>query len=285
MSQHRIRVVLPLIGLTCAALLAAPSVGAAPRAPMVDTQTPRSAKPLVASKAKTLVFSDEFNGSTLDRGKWTARDWPRSGTVPPDTWKYDPANVAPNGAGNLEIKVRNPAANTYTGGLVDSNGKFDYTYGTLEARVKFPPTNGHLGAVWVLPTAGLSPGGVYDGTARDGAEMDIVETNSQADRYTVSLHWDSFNAPQHQQSSTVATAPGVHSGYHTVGLNWTATKLEFTYDGTVVRTVVDPKLISQVKEYPLLSHEILDQWADGSIHDEVFDSSSSFYVDYIRVWQ
>lgn len=53
----------------------------------------------------------------------------------------------------------------------------------------------------------------------------------------------------------------------------------------MVRTVTDPKTISQAKEYPLLSHEILDQWADGSIHDEVFNSTSSFSVDYIRVWQ
>jgi beta-glucanase (GH16 family) len=251
----------------------------------VDARTPRAAKPLAHTGAKTLVFSDEFGGALLDTDKWTARDWPRSGAVPPDTWSYDPANVALDGKGDLEIKVRNPAANTYTGGLIDSRGKFDYTYGTLEARVRFPPTQGHLGAVWVLPTEGLSPGGVYDGTARDGAEMDIVETNTQADQYAVSLHWDSFDAPQHQQSSTVADAPSVHDGYHVVGLNWTPDKLEFTYDGTVVRTVDDPRLISQVKEYPLLSHEVLDQWADGSIHDEAFDSSSSFYVDYIRIWQ
>ncbi|QKW10445.1 glycoside hydrolase family 16 protein [Streptomyces sp. NA04227] len=295
MSDRRIRVILPLFGLTCAALIAAPSAGAAlvaapapesdSRSSLVDTKTPHNAKPLARGKVKALVFSDEFNGTSLDTSKWTARDWARSGTVPPDTWSYDPANVSLNGAGSLEIKVRNPAANTYTGGLIDSQGKFDFTHGTLEARIKVPPTNGHLGAVWLLPTGGLAPGGVYDGTARDGAEMDIVESNFKADQYSATLHWDSFNPPQHQQSGAVATAPGLHSGYHTVGLKWSATKLEFTYDGSVVRTVTDPKLISQVKEYPLLSHEILDQWADGSIHDEVFDSSSSFYVDYIRVWQ
>ncbi|MFC6355538.1 glycoside hydrolase family 16 protein [Luethyella okanaganae] len=254
---------------------------------LIDPATPPHAKPLAASKARTLVFSDEFNGTTVDANKWSKRDWARSGAVEPDTWRYDPVNVTTDGRGALEMQVRNTAPSQYTGALIDSRGKFDYTYGTLEARVHTPyQTNGHLAAVWLLPTAGLAPGGVIDGTARDGAEMDIAETNYQADDYTISLHWDAFDAPNHQQSSTLAAAPGLHSTwYHTFGLNWTPTKLEFTYDGNIVRTVTDPTLISQVTEYPLLSHEILDMWADGSVHNEIFDWNSSMYVDYIRVWQ
>ncbi|GAA1575386.1 hypothetical protein GCM10009827_116570 [Dactylosporangium maewongense] len=256
-------------------------------AALVDPATPANARPQAASTARTLVFSDEFNGTTINTAKWTKRDWARTGTVAPDTWRYDPANVLTDGRGALAIEVRNPATNRYTGGLIDSNGKFDYTYGTLEARVHTPVrTNGHLAAVWLLPTGGLAPGGRTDGTARDGAEMDIVETNYQTDRYTVTLHWDGFGPPAHQGSGTIANAPGLHSTwYHTFGLNWTPTKLEFTYDGVIVRTVTDPKLISQVKEYPLLSHEILDAWADGSIRDTVFDWHSTMYVDYIRIWQ
>jgi beta-glucanase (GH16 family) len=252
----------------------------------VDPTTPRGARPLAPSRARTLVFSDEFDGTDIDPAKWTKRNWQRTGAVYPDTWSFDPANVTTDGRGALAIHLRNPAPNEYTSGLIDSQGKFDYTFGTLEARVHIPPTNGHLAAVWILPTNGLAPGGVVDGTARDGAEMDILESNYQADKYTTTLHWDAFDGPNHQQSSAVAQTPTLHSTwYHTVGLNWTPTKLEFTYDGTIVRTVTDPAKISQVKEYPLLSHEILDQWADGSIHDEVFNWTSSMYVDYIRIWQ
>ncbi|MET8829840.1 glycoside hydrolase family 16 protein [Streptomyces sp. NPDC004610] len=282
-------IMIPAFSVTTA-LLTVPAAGSAqpaarPATSLVDPATPSDAEPAARSAAQTLVFSDEFNSTTLNSAKWTARNWPRSGAVPPDTWSYDPANVSINTTGQLEIKVRKTGATSYTGGLIDSAGKFDYTYGRLEARVRFPPTNGHLGAVWLLPSAGLAPGGRYDGTARDGAEMDLAESNYRADRYTVSLHWDSFNPPQHQQSSTVANAPGMHSGYHTIGLDWTPTSLQFTYDGTVVRTITDPRLISQVKEYPLLSHEVLDQWTDGSIREEIFDSRSSFWVDHIRIWK
>jgi beta-glucanase (GH16 family) len=255
------------------------------RAPQVDPSTPLGATPLASSTAQTLVFSDEFNGTTVDTTKWTKRDWVRGGAVPPDTWRYDPAKVTTDGRGALAIHLGNPAPNEYTGGCIDSKGKFDFTYGTLEARVHIPPTNGHLAAAWVMPTNGFAPGGAYEGTARDGAEMDIVESNFKADKYTVTLHWDGYG-PEHRQSSTVAPAPGLHGQwYHTFGLKWTRNRLDFTYDGAVVRTVTDPKLISQVTSYPLLSHEILDAWAEGSIHDEVFDWTSSMYVDYIRIWQ
>ncbi|MFI5694722.1 family 16 glycosylhydrolase [Kribbella sp. NPDC051586] len=286
--------VLTALCLTTAPLLVTPTTasGAAPepKTSRVDPATPRGAqpltKPLAPGKTQTLVFSDEFDGTVVDSTKWTKRDWARTGTVAPDTWSYDPANVTTDGNGALAIRIQNPSPTVYTGGGMDSKGKFDYTYGTLEARVHIPPTNGHLGAVWALPTNGLAPGGVVDGTARDGAEMDIMESNSQADQYNTSLHWDAFSGPDHQSSAATATAPALHTTwYHTFGLTWTADKLEYTYDGTVVRTVTDPVKISQVKEYPVLSHEILDAWADGSIHDEVFDSTSNMYVDYIRIWQ
>ena len=245
----------------------------------MDGQTPRGARPVAASSVRRLVFSDEFNGTAVDTNKWVARSWARGGAVAPDTWSYSPANVSEHG-GSLELAIGNPAESTYTGAEIDTAGKFGFAFGTLEARVHMPPTTGHLGAVW------LNTNTIHrvDGTARDGAEIDVVETNYQGDRYSATIHWDGYGA-DHQQSAAIAQAPALHSGWHVFGLNWTPSKLEFTYDGTVVRTVTDPALISQVSEYALLSHEVLDAWADGSIHDETFGPSSSMYVDYIRVWQ
>ncbi|MFE0175337.1 family 16 glycosylhydrolase [Streptomyces sp. NPDC059002] len=278
------------LGLLCACALAAAvparAAGTADPGPsLVDPATPQNVRPLGAD-AQTLVFSDEFDGATVSTARWTARDQERSGAAPGDRWWYKPANVRTDNKGALAIDVGQLAPNEFSGGRIDSQGKFTYTHGTLEARVHTPvKTNGHLAAVWLQADAGLTPGGAVDGTARDGAEIDITETNYQADKYSATLHWDGYGA-DHQSSSTVAAAPGLHSTwYHTFGLKWTATQLQFLYDGTVVRTVTDPRLISQVKEFPILSHEVLDNWADGSVHDEVFDWNSTMYVDYIRVWQ
>ncbi|MET7542259.1 hypothetical protein [Streptomyces sp. NPDC005507] len=57
-----------------------------------------------------------------------------------------------------------------------------------------------------------------------------------------------------------------------------------TYDGTVVRTITDPNLISQVREFPIVSHEVIP-YAQGNVADAPLDYTSTMYVDYIRVWQ
>ncbi|MFD7920605.1 family 16 glycosylhydrolase [Streptomyces sp. NPDC059740] len=278
----------------CAALPAVPAqaAGARPAAvsALVDPATPAGVRPEgvdpAQAAAQTLVFSDEFDGDSVSSARWTARDQQRDGAAAGDTWSYDPADVRTDTRGALALDVRQLGPHEFAGGRIDSQGRFAYTHGTLEARVHTPAaTNGHLAAVWLQADAGLTPGGAVDGTARDGMEADVTETNYQADRYSATLHWDGYGA-DHRSSSTVVAAPGLHSSwYHTFGLSWTATRMEFRYDGTVVRTVTDPQLISQVSEFPILSHEVLDGWADGSIHDETYGPASTMYVDYVRVWQ
>ncbi|MFF5276044.1 hypothetical protein [Streptomyces sp. NPDC000133] len=58
----------------------------------------------------------------------------------------------------------------------------------------------------------------------------------------------------------------------------------YRYDGSLVRTVDDQNLISQVPMFPVISHEAAE-WADGSIYDAPLVHDSNMYVDYIRTWQ
>lgn len=229
------------------------------------------------------MFSDEFTGGSLDTSKWTARDEERGQHSDGTRWWYKPENLRliPDEGGNLAMDLSQLGTGQYGGARIDSAGKFEYTHGTLEARVHTPAeTNGHLAAVW-LQSDNM---GNVDGSARDGAEIDITETAHQADTYPATIHWDGYG-DEHQSSSETVSAPGLHSTwYHTYGLEWTPTELRFLYDGNVVRTVTDPNLISQVNEYPILSHEILE-FADGVVQDAPLDSSSTVYVDYIRIWQ
>lgn len=281
------------LAATCAALaacavLATAPAGAEERPPLVDPATPAGVQPLGAGPraAQALVFSDEFTAPALDTSKWTARDQERTESSRTDgnRWWYRPGNVRviPDNGGNLAIDLTELADKQYAGGRVDSQGTFDYAHGTLEARVHTPyATDGHLAAVWLQASAGH---GSVLGTAADGAEYDIVETADQADTYPVTVHYDGYDA-DHKSSSAVVGAPGLHSSwYHTYGMSWTPSRIQFSYDGTVVRTLTDPKLISLVREFPILSHECL-QFADGRLADAPLDSDSTMYVDYIRVWQ
>ncbi|MEU2108562.1 family 16 glycosylhydrolase [Streptomyces sp. NPDC019507] len=95
--------------------------------------------------------------------------------------------------------------------------------------------------------------------------------------------WDDGYGAEHKSSSATVPAPGPHSTWHhTYGTSWTPTRLRFTHDGTVVRTITDPKLVSRVREFPLLSHECL-QFADDSLANAPLHSDSTVYVDHVRV--
>lgn len=272
-----------LSAVAVAPLIARPASGSPRRPALVDPATPVSARPRVGGAAQTLIFSDEFHGTTLDVSKWNAVEQDRGTGNSGVAYWYKATNVRlTNGA--LALGISRLGTDAYGGSRVDSQGKFDFTFGTIEYAIHVPPTIGHLVAAWLQATNGLTPGGVVDGTARDGAEIDIVETFSTQNEFGVTIHWDGYGE-DHQSSNTVASAPGLHDGawYHTFTLNWTPSQLTVSYDGTVVRTITDPNLISQVQEFPIVSNEII-AYAQGDIHDAPLDWTSTMYVDYVRVW-
>ncbi|MFF1923547.1 family 16 glycosylhydrolase [Streptomyces sp. NPDC058221] len=263
-----------------AASQAAQSTDTAALAASVDPATPLTAKPVgTTAQSGKLVFSDEFNGTAVDASKWVKGDGERqahSGI----RWWYKPENVGVAN-GSLNLSISKLADNQYAGSSVSSQGLFAYKYGTIEFRMQAPPTEGHLGAVWMMPENGLAEDN--NGSASDGAEYDLAETSNKADTYPNTVHYDGYGT-NHKSTSHVVQAPGLHSGYHTFSLVWTPESLTYLYDGTMVRYLTDTKLISAVRERPVMSNEIL-QMAEGDIATAPKNSTSDAKFDYVRVWQ
>jgi beta-glucanase (GH16 family) len=245
--------------------------------PRVHLETTPDARPLVGGEGQSLVFSDEFSGTSLDTSKWYAVELKRPpGNQKVEYW-YKSSNVRiTNGVLALDICKIPDKENAYGGSRVDS--RFAFKFGTIEYRIHVPPTIGHLAAVWLQASNGIQP------HARDGAEIDIAETFSQGDKFAVTIHWGHYeDNPQSDRCDV--PAPGLHAEwYHTFTLNWSSAELIVSYDGKPVRTIVDPDRISQVHEFPIVSNEIIG-FAEGNIHDAPLDWHSTMYVDYIRVWQ
>ncbi|WP_328727173.1 glycoside hydrolase family 16 protein [Streptomyces sp. NBC_00259] len=286
-SRRRARLLCASVVLATVTALASGPVHAEPQkaAAMVDPNTPNGVRPVGGSPHATLVFSDEFYGAALDTSKWTAKDEERSdGSYFRDWWKPANVRVNPNpqqiNGGNLWINLSQLATDQYATGEIESRGKFDHTYGTVEWRAQMPPTEDHFGALWRQPTNGIS---TVDGTARDGGEYDVVESYYQGDRYANTIHYDGYGA-DHKVPTATINAPNLHTGYHTYAMEWTPTSIKYRYDGGVIRTITDPNLISQVPQFPVISHEA-GAWVDGAIANAPMDWRSNMYVDYIRIWQ
>ncbi|MCT4351798.1 family 16 glycosylhydrolase [Streptomyces sp. Je 1-79] len=267
-----------------ALLLSAPA-HADPRAAGVDPATPAGVRPNGGSSHDTLVFSDEFYGTSLDTAKWSSVDAARRDGQYFDSW-WKPSNVKVNpnpdsvNGGNLWISLSKLGETAYATGEIEGRGKSDFTFGTVEWRAQMPPNHDLFGALWLMP-----PGGVngVDGTARDGGEYDVIESVSASDSYSNTIHYDGYGA-DHKSSSVSVDAPGLHSGCHTYSVEWRPDRMIYRYDGTVVRDITDPDLISQAPMFPVISSETAE-WAAGSVFDAPLDHRSNMCVDYIRIWQ
>ncbi|MEP6985967.1 MAG: glycoside hydrolase family 16 protein, partial [Chloroflexota bacterium] len=176
----------------------------------------------------TMIFDDEFDGSTLDTSKWnTCFHWAtdynfnycRAGNDELQWYQPDDVSVQ-NGLLRLKAEKRQLYGANYTSGMVASNNKFNYLYGYAEARVRVPKGKGLWPAFWTLPKDNTWP-----------PEIDIMEV--LGDRPTVAyttLHWGADNS----SSGKVYNGPDFSADFHTFAADWEPGLVVWTIDGVEV---------------------------------------------------
>ena len=120
-----------------------------------------------------LVWSDDFDGTSIDATKWTHEVNCQGGGNNEKQCYTDSSDNSFVSDGILHI-VALPAAEgaekPYTSARLNTKGKADFKYGRFEMRAKLPSGQGSWPAFWMLPTDE-----VYGGWPRSG-EIDIVES-------------------------------------------------------------------------------------------------------------
>lgn len=216
-----------------------------------------------------LVWNDEFDGKTLDEGKWE-----RMGDAPrrDGFWIKDDAYL--DGKGGLVIRTRKDG-DRYSSGAVRTRGKFEHRYGFWEARCQFPKQPGHWPAFWLMPVEGLKD---TEAGGAAGAEIDIMEKAWLTDKISHAIHWDGYGT-HHKSEAHEVEQPGLNDGFHTIALWWTPEEYIFYVDGRETwRTKGGGP--SEAMSYAKLTEEI-GPWA-GKIADAALPDC--FVVDYVRVY-
>lgn len=268
---------------------------------LVDPETPKTAKPLIIDTALgntnnrewVLDFSDEFNDNKVDANKWTIET---STKKREDITLYANDDQVEEKDGNIYIYYRKAPKihdSAYYVGRFVSQGKYAPTYGFLEARMHLVKPNGYQTAFWMMPNSGTSMNnaGPHDGTANDGAEIDIVEGN-RLKTYSLGLHWDGYAKGTHKGTGSGKNKiPNLHdTEYHVFGLEWSPTFLKFYCDGKVIKVITDPKAIPHVAEYIYFSGSCwgVSDWVDGDVRkNDVIQKGGveKGYIDYVRVYK
>ncbi|UAY57383.1 family 16 glycosylhydrolase [Arachidicoccus terrestris] len=223
-----------------------------------------------------LIWSDEFDGNSVDGNKWGIDNG--NPGVNNEKEYYQSDNVSVSG-GNLIITARNQSVGgqPYTSGKLTTFGKFQPTYGRIEARIKLPAFQGSWPAFWML---GANIGDV--GWAACG-EIDIMEQVNTSWNILGTMHWDAGNGHVQYGNSTTADP----TQYHVYAIEWDNNSIKWYVDNTLYNTGNIAGNINNTAAFHNPFFIILNLAVGGDLPGQTVNTGAlpaSMYVDYVRVY-
>lgn len=217
-------------GLAASVFLGACGGGADPATPSPDDEQDLD--------GWSLVWQDEFDGSSLDASKWSVQvgdgcDQNLCGWGNNELQWYQAANATVDG-GLLAITARreNVGGRAYTSARLRTAGKGDWTYGRVDVRARLPIGRGLWPAIWMLPTDQ-----VY-GTWAASGEIDIMElVGHEPNRVHGTLHYGG-PAPANQFTGSSYTLPSgtFADAFHVFSMEWEEGEIRWYVDGQRTQT-------------------------------------------------
>ncbi|MBU5690052.1 MAG: family 16 glycosylhydrolase, partial [Candidatus Aenigmatarchaeota archaeon] len=223
-----------------------------------------------------LTFSDEFDGSTIDRKKWNIRyQWDET-SINNELQAYvDDAFELSNGILRIKAERRNAEYGghqmSYTSGVISSADKFYQQYGYAEIRAKVPKGRGLWPAFWMTAQ---NETGIH--------EIDIFEIlGDQPTRVYMSNHWGTNWDNDHNYDTTYWTGPDMSADFHTYGLEWNSTTIVWYIDG--VQRKVMTRGLHNIPMNFIANLAVGGDWPGSPDASTVFPAY--FEIDYIRVYK
>lgn len=239
-----------------------------------------------------LVWSDEFEGESLNEKNWN-RQLVEAGRFNEEWQRYtNSQNNAYVEDGILVLKADfeggKHGLNKYTSARLNTAGKQSWTYGKIQARIKLPFGKGIWPAFWMLGSNINENGG--DTPWPFCGEIDILELYGSKNDGAVeaNIHYsDEFGKHRMMGAVTYELDKGRFAdGFHLFEFEWNENELIWSVDGeSYARVNISSERYAAFhKDFFLLLNI-----AVGGTYAGRPDSTTSFpqfmYVDWIRVYQ
>jgi hypothetical protein len=215
--------------------------------------------PPAAVAGRTLVFDDEFDGTSLNTTSWSRYN--SVGNA--GNGLRRPEAISLDGNGHLVITAQMVNGQLVSGGM---SNRLNLTYGYFEFRVRTDPdpTGTMSGVVLTRPQSDNSP---IDG------ENDMYETGADVNTrnpFHSYVHYGANNS----QYYFAHNADGAQ--WHTIGMAWSPTAIDIYRDGALVWTVSD------VAAIPDVPHHICVQL--DARFTRTLTAPVTMDVDYVRIY-
>ena len=262
----------------------------------------------------TLVWQDNFNGTTLDEANNWVIEVNGDGGGNAELQYYRRENITVGkepvtGANCLIItaKKENYSGKTCTSGRLKTLSKMSFKHGKIEARIKLPKTaNGLWPAFWMMgfdyPTVGWPKCGEIDMLEMGNANG--VNRGTQDKYYSTWYHWgESWNGGSYPNWGHDATSTSsIQDDFHLFTLIWNSDFLE-TYVDLDINPSAAPLAHMAINGADVAGnaahyfhkqfYAIFNLAIGGNftgIHDinnvtALANGNASMYIDYIRVYQ
>ncbi|WP_430200965.1 RICIN domain-containing protein [Paenibacillus lautus] len=229
-----------------------------------------------------LVWSDEFNGTSLNRANWTPEIGTGSGGWGNNELQYytDRAQNVQVTGGNLVITAQKESYGgmNYTSARIKTQDLKSFTYGKVEARIKLPSGQGLWPAFWMLGSNISSVGWPKSG------EIDIMERVNNNPYVNGTVHWD---AGGHADFGRVSGNLDF-SQFHVYSIEWDSKYIRWFVDGQQFNEFYIENGTGNTEEFQrpffiLLNLAVGGNWPGSPNNSTPFPSQ--MLVDYVRVYQ
>jgi beta-glucanase (GH16 family) len=238
-----------------------------------------AAAPAAHAQTWNLVWSDEFNGASVDRSRWNFETG-GGGWGNHELEYYTNGNNASivNGALVIEARAESVGGMSYTSSRMTTKGKLEFTYGRVEARIALPSGQGLWPAFWML--------GANIGTVGWPAcgETDVLEHVNFDPAIHGTIHWDAGGYASYSGAANVSSL----GAYHVYAIEWTQASIKWFVDGAQYHEANIENSINSTEEFHrpffvILNLAVGGDWPGPPNGTTPFPAR--MFVDYVRVYQ
>jgi beta-glucanase (GH16 family) len=257
--------------------------------------------PLLKTQAQcnTLIWADEFNGTTVDLTKWQSI----SGNGCPslcgfgngEAQRYDPnqATIVKEGTNsylNIQAKYEPNSQfpqQPYSSAKLTTQGKYAVKYGRIEARMKLSTGMGAWPAFWMLPAG--TANWPYTG------EIDIMEAKHRNPKsIDGTIHYD--GGGYHYTGRSFTSPTDLSTEFHVYAVEWGPNIIKWFIDGNLFHTATPNTTVNGGWPFNDQEFYIILNLAVGSLGTPYTsvngagvepvpgDFPAKLQVDYVRVY-
>ena len=186
---------------------------------------------VIAQKESKVIFYDGFDNAKIDKSKWNVVE---TGDHFNDELQayIDSPNTLFVENGVLVIRpqfapgfvTKDGKHFDFTSARINTNKKFDFTYGKAEARIKLSKGDGLWPAWWLLGN------GIWPATG----EIDIMENIGESDWANAAVHGPGYSGETPFVNRKYFANTNDVTNWHNYAVIWTPTELIFKYDDQIM---------------------------------------------------